>query len=150
MLRGRGTGGGLPRASAVDLLTELSERVPPEVQVRFEKMDVTRDKLHLEGATDAAESVDKLVTGLKTSRCFTDAHSGSARKRADGKFEFSIDSGLSCLDTGVRDARRREGLTWNGSCASAPSSSPGWRSSPRASGSWSRPRPRRCWSSRPP
>jgi general secretion pathway protein L len=104
VLRGRGAGGGLPRASAVDLLAELSERVPPEVQVRFEKMDVTRDKLHLEGATDAAESVDKLVTGLKASRCFTDAHSGSARKRSDGKFEFSIDAGLSCLETGVRDA----------------------------------------------
>ena len=101
MLRGRGSGGAaLPKATAVDLLGELSERVPADVKVRFEKMDVTRDKLHLEGATDSAESVDKLVTGLKASRCFTDARSGSARRRPDGKFEFSIDSGLTCLDNG--------------------------------------------------
>jgi general secretion pathway protein L len=101
VLRGRGSGGAaLPKATAVDLLGELSERVPADVKVRFEKMDVTRDKLHLEGATDSAESVDKLVTGLKASRCFADARSGSARRRPDGKFEFSIDSGLTCLDNG--------------------------------------------------
>ncbi len=104
VLRGRGSSGAaLPKATAVDLLGELSERVPADVKVRFEKMDLTRDKLHLEGATDSPESVDKLVTGLKASRCFTDARSGSARRRPDGKFEFSIDSGLTCLDSGARE-----------------------------------------------
>jgi general secretion pathway protein L len=103
VLRGRGSGGAaLPKATAVDLLAELSDRVPAEVKVRFEKIDVTRDKLHLEGSTDSAESVDKLVAGLKGSRCFGEAHSGSARRRPDGKFEFSVDSGLSCLDSGAR------------------------------------------------
>jgi general secretion pathway protein L len=103
VLRGRGTAGAaLPKASAVELLAELSERVPPEVQVRLERIEVTREKLHLEGSTAAAEDVDKIVTALKASRCFGDARSGGARKRAsDGKFEFSVDSGLTCLDTGV-------------------------------------------------
>jgi general secretion pathway protein L len=100
---GAGTGGALPRATAVDLLAEAAERVPPDVKVRFEKVDLTRDKLHLEGATDSAESVDKLVSGLKGSRCFGDARSGSARRRPDGKFEFSIDTGLTCLDSGARE-----------------------------------------------
>jgi general secretion pathway protein L len=104
VLKGRGPGGAaLPKASAVDLLAELSERVPKEVEVRFEKLDVTRDKLHLEGATSSAENVDRLVTALKASRCFADAHSGATRKRGDGKFEFSIDSGLSCLESGARE-----------------------------------------------
>ncbi len=103
VLRGRSTAGGtLPRASAVELLLELSERVPPEVTVKFDKVDVTREKLHLEGSTESAESVDRLVAGIKGSRCFADARSGSARRRADGKFEFSIDAGLTCLDTGAR------------------------------------------------
>jgi general secretion pathway protein L len=58
----------------------------------------------VEASTESAESVDKLVSGLKGSRCFADARSGSARRRGDGKFEFSIDSGLTCLENGAREA----------------------------------------------
>jgi general secretion pathway protein L len=98
---GRGTtGAALPKATAVDVLAELSQRVPPEVKLRLERIDITRDKLHVEGTTDNAESVDRVVTGLRASRCFGDAHSGAARKRADGKFEFSVDAALACLETG--------------------------------------------------
>jgi general secretion pathway protein L len=101
VLRGRGSGGAaLPKASAVDLLAELSERVPADLKVRLEKIDLTREKLHLEGTVDGAQNVDALVAGLKGSRCFTDARSGSARRRGDGKFEFTIDSGLTCLEAG--------------------------------------------------
>jgi general secretion pathway protein L len=103
VLQGHSTGSSLPRATAVDILAEISERVPAGLQVRFEKMEVTREKLHLEGATESAENVDKIVNGLKGSRCFPDARSGSARRRPDGKFEFSVDAGLSCLDTGARE-----------------------------------------------
>jgi len=110
VLRGRAGGQGtVPRATAVDLLWALAEHVPAEVKVRFEKVDLTRDKLHLEGSTDGAEAVDRLVGGLKGSRCFADARSGGARRRADGKFEFSIDSGLNCLDTGPREAAGGKG-----------------------------------------
>jgi general secretion pathway protein L len=106
ILRGRGSpGASLPRTTAVELLGELAERVPLQVKLRLERIEITRDKLHVEGTTDAAEGVDRLVEALKASRCFGDARSGSARKRAtDGKFEFSIDSGLTCLEAGPRDA----------------------------------------------
>jgi len=110
VLRGRAGGNSsVPKATAVDLLWALAEHVPAEVKVRFEKVDLTRDKLHLEGSTDDAEGVDRLVSGLKGSRCFADARSGSARRRSDGKFEFSVDSGLSCLDSGARDAAGGKG-----------------------------------------
>jgi general secretion pathway protein L len=102
VLRGRGTiGESLPRVSAVDLFAELSDRVPPEVPVRLDRIELTKEKLHLQGTTDAAENVDRLVAGLKASRCFADARSGGARRRAnDGKFEFSIDASLTCLEQG--------------------------------------------------
>ncbi|ACG71951.1 Fimbrial assembly family protein [Anaeromyxobacter sp. K] len=111
ILRGRGTAAAaLPRVSAVDVLGELADKVPAEVPVRFDRIEITRDKLHLEGTTDGAESVDKVVEGLRGSRCFGDARSGSARKRAsDGKFEFSIDSGLTCLESGPRDVAGERG-----------------------------------------
>jgi general secretion pathway protein L len=102
VLRGRGaTVGSLPRVSAVDMFAELSERVPPEVPVRLDRIEITKEKLHVQGTTDAAENVDRIVAGLKASRCFGDARSGGARRRgSDGKFEFSIDASLTCLETG--------------------------------------------------
>ncbi|ABS24935.1 pilus assembly protein PilM [Anaeromyxobacter sp. Fw109-5] len=101
VLRGRGTpGAAIPRVSAVEVFAELAQRAP-DVPLRFERMEVTKDKLHLQGTTDAAENVDKIVSALQASRCFGDARSGGARRRAsDGKFEFSIDSGITCLESG--------------------------------------------------
>jgi general secretion pathway protein L len=102
VLRGRSASGAtLPRVSAVDVFAELAERVPAEVPLRLERIEVTKDKLHLQGTTDAAENVDRIVAGLKASRCFADVRSGGARRRGnDGKFEFSIDSSLTCLESG--------------------------------------------------
>lgn len=109
VLRGRGTAGGaLPRLSAVDLFAELAAKVPVGVPVRLDRMEITKDKLHVQGTTDAAENVDRIASSLKESRCFADARSGGARRRAsDSKFEFSIDASLTCLDSGRGAAGER-------------------------------------------
>ncbi len=102
VLRGRGTTAAtLPHVSAVDAFAEVSERVPADVPVRFERIELTKDKLHLQGTTGAAEDVDRIASALKGSRCFADARSGGARRRStDGKFEFSLDASITCLETG--------------------------------------------------
>jgi general secretion pathway protein L len=102
VLRGRGTpGAALPRVSAVELFGELAEKVPASVPVRLDRIEITKDRLHLQGTTDAAENVDKIAGALKGSRCFGDARSGGARRRGnEGKFEFSIDASLTCLEAG--------------------------------------------------
>jgi general secretion pathway protein L len=102
VLRGKaGTGATLPRVSAVDMLAELSVKNPEGTPVRYDRIEITKDKLHLQGTTDAAENVDKIAGALKSSRCFADARSGGARRRgSDGKFEFSIDASLTCLESG--------------------------------------------------
>ena len=102
VLRGKGTvAAALPRVSAVELFGELAAKVPDSVPVRFDRIEITKDKLHLQGTTDAAENVDRIAAALKGSRCFADARSGGARRRAnDGKFEFSIDASLTCLEGG--------------------------------------------------
>jgi general secretion pathway protein L len=109
ILRGRSaSGSALPRVSAVDLFAELSEKVPADVPLRLERIEVTKDKLHLQGTTENAENVDKVVGALKSSRCFADARSGGARRRTtDSKFEFSIDASLTCLETGREPAGGR-------------------------------------------
>jgi len=89
------------------VLAELSEKVPEGVPLRFDRVEITKDKLHLQGTTEAAENVDKLVTALRASRCFGDARSGGARRRgAEGKFEFSADASLTCVE-GAAEAGRK-------------------------------------------
>jgi general secretion pathway protein L len=98
VLRGKGTAAAaIPKVSAVDVFQELSLRTPPDAAVRFDRIEITRDKLHLQGTTDTAEAVDRIVAALRASRCFGEARSGGARRRAsDQKFEFTVDSDLSC------------------------------------------------------
>jgi general secretion pathway protein L len=98
VLKGRGVpGAAIPKSSAVDVLADLSTRTPDGVTVRYDRIEVTDRKLHLQGATDTAENVDKIVTALHGSRCFADARAAGVRKRtSDQKFEFSVDSALSC------------------------------------------------------
>jgi len=98
VLRGKGTPtAGIPKISAVDVLAELAARTPGDVALRFDRVDISSKALHLVGSTDSAESVDKVVSALRGSRCFADPRSGGVRRRAsDGKFEFTIDSDLAC------------------------------------------------------
>ena len=108
VLKGKGTpASAIPKVSAVDILAELSHRSPADVPVRFERIEITRDRLHLQGTTDAAENVDKVVSALRGSRCFGDARSGGARRRSsDQKFEFTVDSELTCEVGGAPAAGR--------------------------------------------
>jgi general secretion pathway protein L len=97
VLRGRGTvGASIPRVSAAGVLAELAARVP-QVQLRLDRIEISREKLHLQGTTDAAENVDRIVAALRSSRCFADARSGGARKRGnEAKFEFTVDADITC------------------------------------------------------
>jgi len=106
-LRGKGTAAAsIPKNSAVDVFAELSARTPQDFWLKLDRIEITRDKLHLQGVTDAAENVDRIVSSLRGSPCFGDARSGGARKRStDGKFEFTIDSDLTC-DTGEKPVGR--------------------------------------------
>jgi general secretion pathway protein L len=100
VLRGRGPGSAaIPRSSAVEVLAELGAKAPAGVTFRFDRIEITREKLHLQGTTAAAEDVDRIVGALRGSPCFGDARSGGARRRgSDGKFEFSVDSAITCAD----------------------------------------------------
>ena len=107
-LRGRGTPtAAIPKVTAVEVLAELTAKLPEGVPMRFDRVEITRDKLHLQGTTEAAENVDKLVGALRSSRCFGDARSGGARRRGtEAKFEFSADASLTCIE-GAREPGRK-------------------------------------------
>ncbi len=107
-LRGRGTPtAAIPKVTAVEVLAELTARLPDGVPMRFDRVEITRDKLHVQGTTEAAENVDKLVGALRGSRCFGDARSGGARRRGtEAKFEFSADASLTCVEGAVEPGRK--------------------------------------------
>lgn len=109
VLRGRGPGAAaIPRSSAVELLAELGAKAPAGVTFRLDRIEITREKLHVQGTTAAAEDVDRIVAALRGSACFGDARSGGARRRgSDGKFEFSVDSAVTCPDGPAAAAGRR-------------------------------------------
>lgn len=98
VLKGRGVpGAAIPKGSATELLADLAARTPEGVSLRYDRIEITDKKLHLQGATDTAENVDKIVEALHGSRCFADARAAGVRKRAsDQRFEFSVDSALAC------------------------------------------------------
>jgi general secretion pathway protein L len=107
-LRGRGTAtAAIPKVTAVEILAELTDKLPEGVPMRFDRVEITKDKLHVQGTTEAAENVDKLVSALRASRCFGDARSGGARRRGtEAKFEFSADASLTCVE-GAREPGRK-------------------------------------------
>jgi len=100
VLRGHGSvGNGIPRVSAAGALAELAAR-SPVLSLKYDHIEITRDKLHLQGTTTAAENVDRVVSALRASRCFADARSGGARRRGtEAKFEFTIDADITCDGT---------------------------------------------------
>jgi general secretion pathway protein L len=108
MLRGHGTPtASIPKVTAVEILAELTEKLPEGVPFRFDRVEITKDKLHVQGTTEAAENVDKVVGALKASRCFADARSGGARRRgAEQKFEFSADATLTCVEGAQEPGRK--------------------------------------------
>src|SRR5512133_147895 len=107
-LRGRGTAtAAIPKVTAVEVLAELTDKLPEGVPLRFDRVEITRDKLHVQGTAEAAENVDKLVSALRGSRCFGDARVGRARRRGtETKFEFSADASLTCVE-GAREPGRK-------------------------------------------
>lgn len=107
-LRGHGTPtAAIPKVTAVEVLAELTMKLPEGVPLRLDRVEITRDKLHVQGTTEAAENVDKLVTSLRASRCFGDARSGGARRRGtEGKFEFSADASLTCVEGAQEPGRK--------------------------------------------
>jgi general secretion pathway protein L len=107
-LRGKGSPvATIPKVTAVEVLAELTEKLPDGVSLKFDRVEITKDKLHVQGTTEAAENVDRLVGALRASRCFADARSGGARRRgAEGKFEFSADSSLTCVEGAQEPGRK--------------------------------------------
>lgn len=87
----------LPQLSAVNLLAEVTQRVPPEVPVKFDRIQIDLDRVILQGETDSSKQIDTLSTALKGHRCFKEVKEGKVEKTRDGsKVSFRLDVQVQC------------------------------------------------------
>lgn len=87
----------LPKLSAVNLLAELSQRVPADVPVTFDRIDIELDRISVRGQTDSSKQIDTIATALKTNRCFKEVNEGKVEKTKEGnKVSFRLDIQVQC------------------------------------------------------
>jgi general secretion pathway protein L len=77
--------------SALDLMTELSMRVPADLDVRFEEVNIDRKVIRIRAAANDYESTDRVVNLLKQEAPFSGAAvSGSIKTEKNGSVTFNI------------------------------------------------------------
>ncbi|MET0402984.1 MAG: pilus assembly protein PilM [Cystobacter sp.] len=87
----------LPKMSAVDLLAELTQRVPPGVAVTFDRIDIDLERISVRGITDGSKQVDALAAALRGHRCFKEVKEGKVEKTREGnKVSFRMDIQVQC------------------------------------------------------
>lgn len=81
----------IPTASALEIFVEATQRLPADVPVKIQEVEVTLQKLKLRGVVDSFDGVDQVVAGLKRSACFGEIRRGRVQKNREEKIEFTLD-----------------------------------------------------------
>jgi len=76
----------------IEILKIISDAIPITVVVDMTKIDISQDRVAMEGKTANFEMVDKLEAALNTHKIFKEIKKDSATKTAKGaiKFKFNI------------------------------------------------------------
>jgi general secretion pathway protein L len=87
----------IPKKSAVNLLAELTARLPADVPVTTDQMIVDLDRISARFETDSSKHVEDIVAALKTFKCFKEVSEGKLEKSKDGsKVTFRLDIEVDC------------------------------------------------------
>jgi Tfp pilus assembly PilM family ATPase len=88
----------LPKATAFDLLDDISTHMPPnaEVQVDIEDLDIRAKKTLIKGTVDSAATVEEIVTKLKEIECFEEISKGPITEVSGGAKQFSLTIASKC------------------------------------------------------
>jgi Tfp pilus assembly PilM family ATPase len=82
----------MPKATAFDLLDDISSHIPPadKVQVDIEDLDIKAKKTTMKGTIDSAAAVDEIVANLKGVECFEEISKGPISEVSGGAKQFSL------------------------------------------------------------
>jgi Tfp pilus assembly PilM family ATPase len=82
----------LPKATAYDLLDEISTHIPPadKVTIDIDDLEIRAKKTSIKGTIDSAAAVDEIVAKLKEIECFEDISKGPITEVSGGAKQFSL------------------------------------------------------------
>ena len=91
----------IPTRSAVNLLAELTSRIPSDIPVTMEQIVVDLDRISVRCEANSSKQMEDLITALKTFKCFKEVKEGKVEKNKDGsKVSFRLDVQVECPDEG--------------------------------------------------
>jgi len=75
----------------------VTQRIPSEVPVRLDRIEIDLERIILLGETDSSKEIDTLTTALKGHRCFQEVSPGKVEKTREGqKVTFRLDIQVQC------------------------------------------------------
>jgi general secretion pathway protein L len=88
----------LPKATAYDLLDEISRRMPSsdKVTIDIDDLDIRPKKTSIKGTIDSAAAVDEIVAKLKEIECFEEISKGPITEVSGGAKQFSLNITAKC------------------------------------------------------
>jgi Tfp pilus assembly PilM family ATPase len=88
----------LPKATAYDLLDQISNHIPSadKVTVDIDDLDIRPKKTTIKGTVDSAAAVDEMVAKLKEIECFEEISKGPITEVSGGAKQFSLNITSKC------------------------------------------------------
>jgi general secretion pathway protein L len=88
----------LPKATAYDLLDEISTHIPAsdKVTIDIDDLDIRPKKTSIKGTIDSAAAVDEIVAKLKEIECFEEISKGPITEVSGGAKQFSLNITSKC------------------------------------------------------
>jgi general secretion pathway protein L len=88
----------LPKATAFDLLDQISRKVPPADKVKLDvaELEIRPKKTFIKGTADTATAVDEIATKLKEIDCFEEVTKGAITEVSGGAKQFTLTIASKC------------------------------------------------------
>jgi type IV pilus assembly protein PilM len=88
----------LPKATAFDLLDQISRKVPPADKVKLDvaELEIRPKKTFIKGTADTAAAVDDIAAKLKEIECFEEVTKGAITEVSGGGKQFTLTIASKC------------------------------------------------------
>lgn len=94
-----GKGSGIPAMTAVDILNQISRRVPARDKVKLDvtRLDIKPGKTSVRGTADSRSAVGQIVKAFKDYDCFDNVAQGKISEVSGGAKQFSLTATTKCF-----------------------------------------------------
>ena len=88
----------VPKASAFDLLDQISRKVPPADKIKLDvsELDIRPKKTFMKGTVDSGAAVDEMAAKLKEIDCFEEVTKGAITEVSEGGKQFTLNIASKC------------------------------------------------------